>query len=243
MSVRPFESCKKRWCPVCAWRKSLKQWALLVDRLPALIEQHGPVRWLLLTLTVRNCTISDLKGTVDAMQRGFRALTNSKTKLGQQWPAQAWLKALEVTFPREGEAHPHFHCLLAVRPSYFKKGYVSQAEWVARWRKAMKLDYDPIVDVRRVKALGGISSDPLMEALGGLREVAKYVTKPADLQNNPDGLRGLLALKHTRFVDGGGWLRGVLRDDQADEQLELPDVEDVATFWWRAVEMQYRRKC
>lgn len=242
LSVRPFETCKKRWCPMCAWRKSLKQWALFVERLPMLLEKHGPARFIMLTLTVRNCPISELGATVKLMNDGFRRLSNSKTKLGREFPATAWLKALEITFPRPGEAHPHFHVLLAVRPSYFSHGYITQREWVARWRQACKLDYDPVVDVRRVKPM---QTHPelafLGEALGGLREVAKYVTKPGDF-NSADAIAALAALRHARFIDGGGWLRGVLRDEQPDEQLELSDVESVAQYWWRAVELRYRRR-
>lgn len=242
LGVRPFESCRRRWCPVCSWRRSLKTWAQLTERLPGLLEQNGPVRWLLLTLTVRNCSIDELPATLDAMTGGWRRLINARG-----WPATAWVRGLEITFPRSGEAHPHFHALLAVKPSYFTHGYVPQAEWVRRWKHACRLDYDPVVDVRRVKplspAVAEACGDAFAEAMGGLREVSKYVTKPADLgERADDAVRGLAALKNRRFIDSGGWLRGVLKDDGPDEQLNLPEVEDVATFWWRAAEAKYRRK-
>lgn len=244
--VRPFESCKRRWCPVCAWRKSLAQWAKLVERLPGLIEQHGPVRWLLLTLTIRNCGIDDLPQAVDTLLRGFRTLTHPGSRLGRDWPATGWLRALEVTFPRPGEAHPHLHVMMAVKPSYFTHGYIKQVEWTNRWRQACKLDYDPVVDVRRVRplspAVAQAVGESLAEALGGLREVSKYVTKPADVAGNPDAARGLMLLRGRRFIDGGGWLRGVLKDIEEDGQLELPEMEHVAVFWWRAVEEKYRRR-
>lgn len=247
LGVRPFESCRRRWCPVCAWRKSLRQWAHLAERLPSLIEQHGPVRWVLLTLTVRNCAVDDLPATIDVMTEGWRRLTAPRIALGRLWPASAWIRALEITFPRPGEAHPHFHALLAVKPSYFTHAYVPQAEWVRRWRQACKLDYDPVVDVRRVKplspAVAQACGEAFAEAMGGLREVSKYVTKPADLgERAGDAVQGLAALKNRRFIDSGGWLRGVLKDEPPDEQLDLPEVEDVATFWWRAAEAKYRRK-
>jgi len=134
---------------------------------------------------------------------------------------------------------------MAVKPSYFSHGYVTHAEWVKRWREAARLDYDPIVDVRRVKPLNlpqGALPMELSEALGGLREVSKYIVKPADW--TPTAVAALTSVGRIRFIEGGGWLKGVFRDDDDDEGLEdVPDDPvEVATFWWRAAEWRYRRK-
>jgi plasmid rolling circle replication initiator protein Rep len=216
-----------------------------VQRLPGLVQEHGPVKWLLLTLTIRNVPVESLKEGCRTLLDGFRRLTNSKTRLGRLWPATGWIRALEVTFPREGEAHPHLHVLAAVRPSYFKGGnYVSQAEWVRRWREAARLDYDPVVDVRRVKPLNlpeNALPAELSEALGGLREVSKYIVKPADW--TPTAVAALTSVGRIRFIEGGGWLKGVFREDDADQLEDVPDDPvEVATFWWRAAEWRYRRK-
>ena len=228
---------------MCAWRLSRRRWARLVQRLPGLVQEHGPVRWLLLTLTIRNVPADGLKEGCRTLLDGFRRLTNSKTRLGRLWPAVAWIRAVEVTFPREGEAHPHLHVLMAVKPSYFSHGYVTHAEWVKRWREAARLDYDPIVDVRRVKPLNlpqGALPMELSEALGGLREVSKYIVKPADW--TPTAVAALTSVGRIRFIEGGGWLKGVFRDDDGDLEDVPEDPVEVATFWWRAAEWRYRRK-
>ena len=50
-------------------------------------------------------------------------------------------------------AHPHFHALLLVKPSYFKgQGYIKQGDWTEMWRKALRADYLPSVNVKAVKA-------------------------------------------------------------------------------------------
>lgn len=140
LSVTSLGTCKRRWCPICAWRKSLRQWALLVERLPSLVKVHSPCRFLLLTLTIRNCSLEDLPQTYQQMVDGWRRLTWPRTVLGRLWPATAWVRALEITFPRPKEAHPHFHVLLAVKPEYFSWGeYVDQLEWTKRWRQACAL--------------------------------------------------------------------------------------------------------
>ena len=40
-------------------------------------------------------------------------------------------------------AHPHYHALLLVKPSYFTKNYIKQSEWVEMWQKALRADYAP----------------------------------------------------------------------------------------------------
>ncbi len=239
LRVRPFYSCRRRWCPVCSWRLSQKRWGMFVERLPDLIREQPPLRWLMLTLTVRNCATGDLHSSVKMMLAGFRKLVRRK-----RWPGVGWLRAVEVTFPRAGEAHPHIHVLIAVKSRYFKDdGYIKQAEWGQMWRECCKLDYSPVVDVRRVKPAKaeGVPSC-VQEALGGLAEVGKYVTKPSDLSVNPvEAVDALASLRRVRLVEGGGFLRSIFSDAD-DDKLDLPTLETVAVFWWRAVERQYRRK-
>jgi hypothetical protein len=67
------------------------------------------------------------------------------------WPAEGFIRSLEVTRGEDGSAHPHFHCLLAVPPSYFGRNYLSTAKWAAMWQEALRIDYTPICDVRLVK--------------------------------------------------------------------------------------------
>ena len=49
-------------------------------------------------------------------------------------------------------AHPHFHALLLVKPSYFTINYIKQGDWVEMWAKALRADYSPSVNVKAVKA-------------------------------------------------------------------------------------------
>ena len=48
-------------------------------------------------------------------------------------------------------AHPHFHALLLVKPSYFTINYIKQGDWVEMWAKALRADYLPSVNVKAVK--------------------------------------------------------------------------------------------
>lgn len=228
----PF--CKYRHCPICQWRRSLKVKATLMSALPAILEQHPTARFLFLTLTVRNCDLSDLRETIQAMNKGWKRLIQRK-----DWPALGWIRATEVTRGKDGSAHPHFHSTLMVPASYFSgKGYVPTREWVRRWRDAMRLDYDPVCDVRVIHpkkaskeiSKGGTTAasvvDQQMAALySAIAETAKYPIKSADLlQGGPEWLARYIEQVHAlKFLTSGGAFKGIMQDlrtlGAADEDL------------------------
>jgi len=52
--------------------------------------------------------------------------------------------------------------LLPVKKSYFTgKLYISQKDWTSLWKKAMKLDYTPIVHIQRVKGKTKIDAEQI----------------------------------------------------------------------------------
>ena len=73
-------------------------------------------------------------------------------------------------------SHPHFHLILSVNKSYFSdtKSYLSQEDWTNLWKESLKVDYTPIVDVRRIKAS---DDDTYGKAIA---ETAKYTVKTND---------------------------------------------------------------
>lgn len=147
--IRYASFCRVRLCPMCAWRRSLKVSTQVRD-IAHLAGQQFKLRWIFLTLTCKNVGEDKLADQLDLMTKSFSRLTKRKVFMGS---VLGFFRALEVTRnPVTGTYHPHFHVLLAVAPSYFNgKGYVKQSEWIAEWRSAMKVDYDPIVDIRVVK--------------------------------------------------------------------------------------------
>lgn len=201
--------CRVRICPMCAWRRSLWYRARLVNRLPERLEPSDAA--LFLTLTVRNCQITSLRGELKAMRAAFSRLVRMKA-----WPGRGWVRMTQVTRGKGGpmQAHPHFHVVLLVdRRSYFGPGYLSNMDWTVLWRKALRADYDPIVDVRRIKA----SEDSLTAAVA---EITHYACAPADLCSDGEWTREYAKqTKGTRFADSGQCLRGILGREGEDEPL------------------------
>lgn len=116
-------------------------------------------------------------------------------------------------YPSE-EVHPHYHVLALVDQSYFnEENYINHPGWVARWKLAMRLDYMPIVNIRRVYSYG---EDEIVNA--GL-EATKYVLSPKDML---DPLAPFIfqQLRGKRLLDVGGIMRNYIQQGVIDSVQE-----------------------
>jgi plasmid rolling circle replication initiator protein Rep len=222
--------CRVRHCPVCQWRRTLVWRARLINALPKVLEAHPKSRWIFVTLTVRNCPLTELRTTIDGMNKAWSRLVKRK-----DFPAIGFLRSLEVTRNAEtDEAHPHFHALLMVNSSYFTHGYVSQQKWRELWGSCLKVDYLPVVNVKTAKDKTGQDS-----VIHAILETAKYSVKEEDLTFSVEWLQELtIQLHKTRAINVGGILKEYLKDEEPEdlihtnEEEEKPVVEDTATLLW-----------
>lgn len=246
-SARPFSTCKRRWCPICEATKSAKRFSQMLERLPGVVNLHAPLSILMLTLTVRNVSLNELPAEVDKMLKAFSKLIRRKN-----WPAVGYIRSVEITYPRLGEAHPHIHVMIAVKPSYFSRGYLRKSDWVNAWRQCAGLDYDPVVDIRRAWLKKELSfaqgfTQEIKKAISCAVEVVKYATKPADIieamerGDLSDVIETMQALTRRRLVECGGIFKG-LYSDMKSEKNSIPDQKNnIGVFHWRSAETVYRR--
>ena len=228
--------CRVRWCPVCQWRRSLMWKAKAAKILPSVIEAYPKYRWLFLTLTVKNCQIGELRSTLTHMNKSFQRLSELKA-----FPGEGWIKASEVTRSKDGSAHPHFHVLMMVKPSYFGNDYLSHEKWVSMWQQSLRIDYTPVVDIRALKS-GDNNLTPL------LTEVIKYQVKESDLVADRDWFIELTEQLHkTRALSSGGILKQYLKEleDEPEDLIGEGDDDDETLahlfFGWMQHYEQYRQ--
>ena len=165
--------CKVRLCPMCSWRRSLKIFGQ-VSRVMDHVEENYNYKYIFLTLTVKNCYGEDLRDTLDLMIKAFNTMTRRKAF---KQAVNGYFRSLEITYNKEnGTYHPHFHMILAVNDSYFKdtRIYLTQNDWTELWKSCLKVDYTPIVDVRRIK------ENKEKDFGKVVAETAKYTVKPED---------------------------------------------------------------
>jgi plasmid rolling circle replication initiator protein Rep len=222
LKLRAAEFCRVRHCPVCQWRRSMMWQARFLKALPAIEQAYPSVRWLFLTLTVRNCPITELRATIRDMNKAWHRLV----KRHEFGAVQGWVRTTEVTKgkDRDDSAHPHFHCLLMVKSSYFKKHYVKHERWTELWQECARLDYRPSVDIRTVKARSGATGEsPLRRAV---YETLKYSVTPEDMMDRDWLLELTKQVFRLRFIASGGVLKNVLRETEETEQDLLLADED-----------------
>lgn len=232
--------CHVRTCMVCTWRKSLRYKAKAYRALPKFLEDHPKYRFIFLTLTVKNCHIVELRDTLTWMNQSYTRLSRLKV-----FPGEGWLKSVEVTKGRNYDAHPHFHCLLVVKPSYFGKGYLSQKKWCELWQKSLRVDYQPILDIQALKARESLVSL--------ITEVVKYQTKPSNLIGYGDDkdkewfLEYTRQISYTKAISIGGILKPYFRELEqeptdliGEDETDVSESEARLTFNWRRWERKYR---
>ena len=219
LKLKRANFCRARHCPVCQWRRTLMWQARFHDALPKIVEEYPTSRWLFLTLTLRNCDIHDLRKTCRLINTAWRKFIRRK----ELKPIQGWVRTTEVTYRYEDRtAHPHFHCLLMVPPSWFTgKYYVKHARFVELWSESLGLGYDANVDIRTVKAKKGAKQTLTKVELliDGAQETLKYATKAEDLKADKQWfLEYNRQVKGLRFMAAGGVLKDVLKPDKESNQ-------------------------
>ncbi|NEN93458.1 MAG: protein rep [Okeania sp. SIO3H1] len=210
--LKSAQFCRVRYCPMCQFRRAKMNQALMLRVTDKLVKDYPTYRFLFLTLTVPNCDIIDLRETLSDMNAAFQRLTQLK-----RWPGVGWIKSTEVTKGKANQAHPHFHCLIMVKSSYFKsKAYIKhdnrkkgkdKSEWLQLWNQCYRSDN---IEALHVTAIEKGNQDQLQKSIF---EVMKYGVKEADLAKSRNWLHELTKQTHRlRFIDKGGVFKDYFRE-------------------------------
>lgn len=224
ISLNKVWFCKNKLCPICNWRRALKHSYQASNVLNIAMNNNPKAQFLFLTLTVKNVPGSELKESLTQLTKSFdRLFRRAKVKKN----LIGFMRATEVTYSEErDDYHPHLHILMMVTPSYFKgsDNYISQTEWSELWKQSAKLDYNPIVDVRKIKTkMDDSENESLYKAV---LETAKYPVKPIDSMNLTEDTRLKVVanlyqgLYKKRQIAYGGELKTIYKN------LALDSLED-----------------
>lgn len=223
ISLNKVWFCKNKLCPICNWRRALKHSYQASSVLNIAMTKYPKAQFLFLTLTVKNVPGSELKESLTDLTKSFdRLFRRAKVKKN----LIGFMRATEVTYSEErDDYHPHLHILLMVKPNYFNgsDNYISQAEWSELWKQSAKLDYNPIVDVRKIKTDGNSEDESLYKAV---LETAKYPVKPIDSMDLSEDTRLKVVnnlyhgLYKKRQISYGGELKTIYKN------LALDSLED-----------------
>ena len=218
--------CHDRLCAVCSWLLSRRRFAEMMAVFNALspeIIENG-YKATMLTLTIRNMPLHDLRRSIDAMADAWHNLIRREAFR----EVVGWARSLEITYNKQADTyHPHMHVILMWRhydDTPLMSEYIRDA-----WRKSAKLDYEPQTDIRPVysadSADGELSKGSIIKSA---LEAFKYAVKPDSAADVPqkDLFEFAGAIKGVRFVSYG---KAIKRARQAlgfknDDMPETPDV-------------------
>ena len=235
--------CRIALCPTCQWRRASKLYGTLIKSLGYMLDEYKLMefdashnrllpkpRMLLLTLTVPSVSGDMLRDTIQAMATGWNRLQRVSRFIAA---VKGYYRCLEVTYNSKTDTyHPHYHVLLVTTEDYFARSrsdYISHAEWLDMWRKAMRDCSITQVDIRPLR---GATPSALLKSLS---EVCKYTCKPSDFLRGTMEQRASVvgtidkALDKVRRASWGGCLKAakaaLALDEEIIEQDYTPDSE------------------
>ncbi|HDT6896844.1 TPA: protein rep [Staphylococcus aureus] len=215
--------CKSKLCPVCNWRRAMKNIYQAQRVIEEVVKEKPKARWLFLTLSTKNAIDGEtleqsLKHLTKAFDRLSRYKKVSKNLIG-------FMRSTEVTVNKnDGSYNQHMHVLLCVESKYFRgsENYISQNEWVDLWQKALQVDYRPVANIKAIKP--NKKGDKDIQA--AIKETSKYSVKSSDyLTSNQEKNQEIVndleqGLYRKRMLSYGGLLK------QKHKILNLDDSED-----------------
>jgi len=140
------------------------------------------------------------------------------TKVSRQWLTHLEARGFDCSLWSEHpceEVHPHFHVLMMVSPQYFQVGnYMDNARWQFLWRRAARLDYNPVVDIREVTDVDS-----------GVFEVSKYCLKSTDMVDTL-GCLTVRQLHGLRLLSIGGAFADYFSQAAMDAIAQSGDMDD-----------------
>ncbi|MBE5662800.1 protein rep [Staphylococcus sp. SS21] len=215
--------CKSKLCPVCNWRRAMKNSYQAQRVIEEVVKEKPKARWLFLTLSTRNAIDGEhLNQSLKEMSQAFNKLKMySKVKKN----LIGFMRSTEVTVNKNnGSYNQHMHVLLCVENKYFRgsENYISQKEWLDLWQKALRVNYRPVANIKAIKP--NKKGDKDIQA--AIKETSKYSVKSSDYLtgNHEKDAEIVQDLEHglykKRMLSYGGLLK------KKHKILNLDDSED-----------------
>lgn len=213
--------CRERMCPMCQWRKSRKLYSQICN-VTDLLSERGNYRYLFLTLTVKNVSKDELDNSISHLFKSWTKLSRRKEFKNN---ILGYFRNLEVTYNLgRDDYHPHFHCLMIVKSSYFNgKNYIKHDKWQSLWKECADLDYNPQVNIKLVEQ---------NKHRKDVSEVAKYAIKANDFLLNDNNKSAeimktmQIALKGRRLTTFSGLFSKAMKELKETEDIDNANLTD-----------------
>lgn len=249
-------SCKNRFCPICAWRKARKD-ALKLSILMKYLQAEHNKKFIFLTLTTPNVQADDLHDEIKHLNQSFKKLFERKEV---KTVVKGYVRKLEVTYdnerfitkemyqnkkrkayydkrglsvgdnnPNYNTYNPHLHVLIAVNKSYFndKDYYIKRDRWLDLWQQVTNNPEITQVHVEKVK----------QSQNDRVYEIAKYSAKDSEYLVSEDVFKTFYrALKGKRLIVFSGAFKmasKLFEDGELDKYKEEDTIEYIYALMYK----------
>lgn len=210
--------CRHRLCPICATREARVTAMQALEVVQEARKREPDLKLSLLTLTIKNCQGPDLCGEVHKMLAAWSYMVNRAVLRNH---VLGWARNIEIVpgIENDGTYHPHIHAILMHRPA----GVETIAEFRDQWRAGMKLDYDPVCDLR-----------PIEDEEGAVFEVSKYISKLTRVYDNSsrehDHVKFLTQAIYSRRLRSYGGMWRIIRQQLGQLKIEQMDDDSISEY-------------
>ena len=139
--------CHSPLCPICQNIRLIKEIAIshgVLDKVLANGEYEG-IYWYHLVLTEETCGTHQLVSTTQQLRQGFNRLIKMAEVDRVILGASAYLHVkLKDAY---GQIKPHLHVLVAMKPSFKGKRFISMSKLTLLWQEALGIGYLPYVNI------------------------------------------------------------------------------------------------
>lgn len=247
--------CQLRMCPMCTARRAKKE-AYKLSQVLNLVERKHGAKFIFVTLTIENVPGDQLSAALDQLTKGWYRFQEQR-QIERSF--KGWYRAIEITrgdnrwhksrktgkmeFWPDNGYHAHIHGIGAVEPDYFSREsrrsgkYLNQTELIQRWKKALRVDYDPSVRIQATKAKTGKGQALSVAGVESALEAGKYAVKDEEYIDPTlpeDRCMEIVrdytnALHRRRLTSFSGWMKEAaqaLNADNMEEDGDLVHVDD-----------------
>lgn len=216
LAITQATLCRDRLCPTCAWRLSLKRYALMGGVMQALYDAYPEYYYSLVTLTVKNAEPHELRSTLDRMQEAWRSTIN------QRWAKEkfaGWARSIEITYNVKTHTfHPHYHIIM-MTPD-FDSPFDGVREWL---RQCARQGIEAVFKAQNVAMITPEDHTAGESLAKSICEAYKYTIKSDSLEEMPlahfkayaDAVDG------KRLISMGGKIKEMAKAMEADRLDEL----------------------
>lgn len=246
--------CRSRHCANCQRIKAYVWQMKMQEIIPELSINFKNGKYLFITFTVKNPKIKNLRLVLKCMSRAYAKMFQRKAFRF----VVGGIRSTEITRGKSGddEAHPHFHAIICLKTTYFKKeNYLTADDWGKHWGECLQSEYEkegldynekdypkgfPRVDIRVAKSADGkqeITNKNIAEHGEQLiNYVLKYSIKGSDLLKDGKADKWFFEfdkqVKGIRMIAPVGVVKtmlGELERDQFDYYKEQAKIEKLVS--------------